>query len=774
MTDATSPATNPAGGSVVITNYPQPPHPSLPRQPFPVSAAGLSQNPTLLLAPTPASILDYPNIFDTDWFPDLSPSQPSNWSPGATSTGLTAMGPQVLSRPISQIREDPMPRSSAMKMPVERLIEECKTLNCAAPGAHAEEEDDDDACGDDCVDACDKCCDPQTCTTMICEDKNCGVGTCEVVVECTGDDECDNACGGPACVNDACQSPPGGGEDGHDQWPDFRNHHQAQYNHGNVPVSSHAGTQMQDTYFGRGFEGISYVGPANHHGHGLSDLTAHALTLASSDKRHRPPTGGFTELSYFAPTGLAKRHSASSSVPRFLYPDYPSPSKRRRMSSMTTSTSLGASDPYFTPPSSVSPTSRATSVNSDALLSCQWDISCDETFFNGDALWHHIQTTHNPLDSVCHWNNCGTSNSDSQGLYNHLSHNHVPPMGQEQLCPQHCCLWKECNESFSSEDDLRRHINNVHLQENTHQCLWEACGVEAPTDGEISEHIQEHVHHEHAHHHEHPHPVPETQTQMSYTSSIPKRLSISTQQSQPSPQKFPPTISIPPIPNTRPPTPSLSLPTPLSSPTKSTPSSDPSTPSGPKVCKWQDEINGTIHTCNQEFPSAEALQVHAKLVHISELKKRTGYFCRWEGCSRKTGAFSQKGKVERHLQTHTGYKSCTCNYCGKEFSAPQALQQHIRTHTGEKPYKCDICHKEFAQGSAMTMHRRVHTGERPLKCDFPGCGKAFSESSNLSKHRKTHNPDQMKRHLKTHEGAAPPLQPASNSVVANTAVGVGS
>ncbi|KAF8421158.1 hypothetical protein BGX38DRAFT_1094372 [Terfezia claveryi] len=141
---------------------------------------------------------------------------------------------------------------------------------------------------------------------------------------------------------------------------------------------------------------------------------------------------------------------------------------------------------------------------------------------------------------------------------------------------------------------------------------------------------------------------------------------------------------------------------------------------GGLLCQWE-------ALCGRQFTTTDSLQQHAKDDHIAVLKKKTGYFCLWAGCTRRDKQFSQKGKVERHMQTHTGFKSCRCPHCEKEFSAPQALQQHIRTHTGEKPYKCDICGKEFAQGSAMTMHRRVHTGERPLKCDFPGCDKRFSE-----------------------------------------------
>ncbi|KAF3803597.1 hypothetical protein GCG54_00004769 [Colletotrichum gloeosporioides] len=126
-----------------------------------------------------------------------------------------------------------------------------------------------------------------------------------------------------------------------------------------------------------------------------------------------------------------------------------------------------------------------------------------------------------------------------------------------------------------------------------------------------------------------------------------------------------------------------------------------------------------------------------------------------------------KSKLERHMQTHTGYKPVKCEVCQAALSAKQSLAQHMRIHTGEKPWKCDFpgCKQSFKQQSALTMHKRTHTGEKPLSCEI--CGKKFGESSNLSKHRKTHNVkgqftcevcgkdfhrlDQMRRHMRVHD-----------------------
>ncbi|KAH7163227.1 hypothetical protein B0J13DRAFT_32348 [Dactylonectria estremocensis] len=181
------------------------------------------------------------------------------------------------------------------------------------------------------------------------------------------------------------------------------------------------------------------------------------------------------------------------------------------------------------------------------------------------------------------------------------------------------------------------------------------------------------------------------------------------------------------------------------------------------VCHWLGE-DGTL--CNHAFETQEELQAHCKNLHLKDMKKEpgSGFYCSWSACTRKT-PFSQKSKLERHMQTHTGYKPVMCDICGMHLSARQSLEQHKRTHSGEKPWACSFpgCEQSFKQQSALTMHKRTHTGEKPLQCEI--CGKRFGESSNLSKHRRTHNVrgghacefcdknfhrlDQLRRHMKS-------------------------
>ena len=67
-------------------------------------------------------------------------------------------------------------------------------------------------------------------------------------------------------------------------------------------------------------------------------------------------------------------------------------------------------------------------------------------------------------------------------------------------------------------------------------------------------------------------------------------------------------------------------------------------------CKWKSNDSG-VKLCNKRFESEEALWIHVKWDHTSNLTNK--YVCQWHGCARP-GQFGTKSKLERHLLPHTG------------------------------------------------------------------------------------------------------------------------
>ena len=81
-------------------------------------------------------------------------------------------------------------------------------------------------------------------------------------------------------------------------------------------------------------------------------------------------------------------------------------------------------------------------------------------------------------------------------------------------------------------------------------------------------------------------------------------------------------------------------------------------------CMWKADNQ----VCGLIFQSEVELQTHLKSSHLESLDKRSGYRCLWEDCKRKEmplekQGFSQRGKLERHMATHTNCKqisNCSC------------------------------------------------------------------------------------------------------------------
>lgn len=160
---------------------------------------------------------------------------------------------------------------------------------------------------------------------------------------------------------------------------------------------------------------------------------------------------------------------------------------------------------------------------------------------------------------------------------------------------QHVCLWGGCSQVFSDHTQLEQHLKNAHAPPNSLLCEWGQCGVVAEDPLDLKEHLQlDHC-------------------------FDPRFMTLGGQGRQPS--------------------------------------SASSSGVERKTCAWTvgDDEKGEAITCGLIFDNAEALHEHIKAAHTDRLNQKLGYFCQWKDCDRRGhGRFSQKGKLERHVQVHTG------------------------------------------------------------------------------------------------------------------------
>ncbi|XP_020562614.1 zinc finger protein OZF [Oryzias latipes] len=104
-------------------------------------------------------------------------------------------------------------------------------------------------------------------------------------------------------------------------------------------------------------------------------------------------------------------------------------------------------------------------------------------------------------------------------------------------------------------------------------------------------------------------------------------------------------------------------------------------------------------------------------------------------CSECGKTYSSQSYLKLHTQYHAE-RPYRCPVCRKCFTWRGRLQKHMRTHTGEKPFKCTVCCKRFSESGNLKVHMRIHTGEKPFSCSF--CGKSYAQRGNLKMHMAMH------------------------------------
>lgn len=95
------------------------------------------------------------------------------------------------------------------------------------------------------------------------------------------------------------------------------------------------------------------------------------------------------------------------------------------------------------------------------------------------------------------------------------------------------------------------------------------------------------------------------------------------------------------------------------------------TPPEKHVCQWITNPNahpGEKTTCGAEFTNTKDFHDHLCESHIDKLTSQTGFACLWAGCPRKQDRpFVTRGKLRRHISTHSVCKSCSSEFCISSF-----------------------------------------------------------------------------------------------------------
>lgn len=172
------------------------------------------------------------------------------------------------------------------------------------------------------------------------------------------------------------------------------------------------------------------------------------------------------------------------------------------------------------------------------------------------------------------------------------------------------------------------------------------------------------------------------------------------------------------------------------------------------TCLWVPYADGFEESkpCMQSFDSAAKLHEHIKKEHTGRLQKN--YSCRWADCARfdKANDFKQRGKLERHMVTHSGckYSALMIEAMGDTWSKSSAslfyshichrperrhpfyldvldlalatrsqyLPHDADTHYSDLEFACHLCDKQYGTREQLKNHMTTHTGERRYQCRY--------------------------------------------------------
>ena len=128
--------------------------------------------------------------------------------------------------------------------------------------------------------------------------------------------------------------------------------------------------------------------------------------------------------------------------------------------------------------------------------------------------------------------------------------------------------------------------------------------------------------------------------------------------------------------------------------------------------------------CDKQYTTKSGLRMHAESMHEGVMFK-----CSYENCPQQ---FNRRMALRRHLRSHEGNFTYTCEICGRGFFTNDFFTSHMNSHYGIKAFECGLCGKKYAHSSALTRHLVDCGNERNIKCLH--CDKMFQSDRQMTDH----------------------------------------
>ena len=100
-------------------------------------------------------------------------------------------------------------------------------------------------------------------------------------------------------------------------------------------------------------------------------------------------------------------------------------------------------------------------------------------------------------------------------------------------------------------------------------------------------------------------------------------------------------------------------------------------------------------------------------------------------CIECTKVFTQKGTLNRHVNSIHKEWFSVCQKCGEKFNSNFNLKRHME-NCGQS-YQCDLCEKQYDTRIKLKLHKNWNHQKDKLPCTE--CNALFKNETNLKKHQ---------------------------------------